>query len=31
MSPAPSSEEGEELADLSRPWEHPNWWDYLNK
>ena len=26
---APSTEEGEELADLSRPWEHPNFWPYI--
>lgn len=26
---APSTEEGEELADLSRPWEHSNFWPYL--
>ncbi|ORY69411.1 Nup85 nucleoporin-domain-containing protein [Leucosporidium creatinivorum] len=28
---APSAEEGEELADLSRPWEHPNFWPYLHR
>lgn len=28
---APSQAEGNELSELARPWEHPNFWHYMHQ
>lgn len=31
VDPSPSTKEGQELVELERPWEHPDFWSYLHR